>query len=171
MSSATAQQYLVGMADLHVAKGPALFNCLGLGSCIGLLFHDVQADVAGMVHIMLPAAFEGKPVEKKGKFADTGVPELLRLMEAKGATRSRIKVAYAGGAHVFKFTNESEKGKIEIGARNITAVAEQLVKLGMRTLAHETGGNQGRTVTYDTTTGIFKVRSLVGGERTLCTIR
>lgn len=163
-------QLLVGMAEIQVASGPALFNCLGLGSCIGLLMVDPVADVSGMVHVMLPEAFANKPVDKIGKFADTGVPELLRLLEAKGAVKNRLKVAYAGGAHVFKFSNGGE-GKIEIGARNITAVEAQLKALGFRPVAHDVGGNQGRTVTYDTRTGIMKVRTISSGEKVLCTLK
>ena len=59
---------LVGMADIQVIRGSGQLTCLGLGSCIGLCGLDVSANVAGMVHIMLPQAFQGKGVEKPGKF-------------------------------------------------------------------------------------------------------
>lgn len=165
-----ATPVLVGMAEIQLIQGGGVLSCIGLGSCIGLLFTDLQANVHGMVHVMLPKSFEGKPVDKIGKFADTGVPELLRLMEEKGASKSRIKVAYAGGASVFKF-GAGTNNTMEIGARNADAVAAELQKMGLRTAASDVGGNQGRTVNFDSTTGIYTVRTVTGGERPLCTLR
>lgn len=161
---------MVGMAELVVVKGDAIFNCLGLGSCIGLLATDIDAGVSGMVHIMLPEAFANKPVDKIGKFADTGIPELIRQIEAKGGNKARLKLAYAGGAHVFKFSNGSDN-KIEVGNRNIEAVEKQLKLLGLKPVATDVGGSQGRTVTYDSSTGIYKVKTISQGEKVLCTLK
>lgn len=169
-TAVSTAQYLVGMSEIHVAKGPAIFTCLGLGSCIGLAALDVTSDVAGMIHIMLPEAFPDKPVEKPGKFADTGIKEWLRLLERAGAQTSRMKIAYAGGAQVFKFGANADS-RLDVGARNAVAVAEHLKRLGLRVLATDVGGNSGRTVTLDSATGILRVRTVAGGERDLVNLR
>lgn len=167
---ATATQYLCGIADIHVAKGPALYTCLGLGSCIGVAALDAAHAVSGMIHVMLPEAFPDRPVEKPGKFADTGLPAMIQLMAKLGADPRRIVVAYAGGAQVFKF-GTSGPGKLDVGLRNSAAVADHVKRLGLRVIATEVGGSNGRTVTFDASTGEVKVRSVQGGEKVLAILK
>ncbi len=164
-------QHLVGMAELYSAKGTAKYTCLGLGSCIGLALWDASAEVSGMIHIMLPEKFPNKPVDKIGKFADTGIPELIDQMESLGASKGRIIAAYAGGAQVFKFGSSIAGSKLEVGARNALASKEILSQMGIRVVAQDVGGTLGRTVTYDTATGEFRVRTVTGGERSLCKLK
>lgn len=168
MKAATAT--LVGMADIQVMKGPAFYNCLGLGSCIGLVLFDRANDITGMVHVMLPEAFASKPVDKLGKFADTGIKELMNQMVALGADTKRLVVAYAGGAQVFKF-GAGGNNRMDVGARNCEAVANELRRIGLKPLAFDVGGSNGRTMTVDSATGIVKVRTVVTGERVLCNIK
>ncbi|MBL8068603.1 MAG: chemotaxis protein CheD [Armatimonadetes bacterium] len=167
---AVGSQHLVGMAEIKVASGPAKFTCLGLGSCIGLVALDEQADVCGMIHIMLPEAFKDKPVDKPGKFADTGIPELLRQLESLGAQRNRLVISYAGGAQVFKFGSDSNS-RMDVGLRNAEAVAVILKSLGLRPLASDVGGSSGRTVTVLSEDGLVNVRTVNGGEKSLCCLR
>lgn len=167
---ATAQNILVGMSEIQVAKGEGQLVCLGLGSCIGLAALDPVTHIAGMVHVMLPEAFADKPNEKPGKFADTGIPALIAQLEKMGAQKSRLVLAMAGGAQVFKF-GAGVSSKLDIGARNSIAVAEMLKKLGLRCIAQDVGGSLGRTVTMTVETGIMMVKTVSQGERRLCCLR
>ena len=54
------------------------------------------------------------------KYADTGIKETLKAMEAKGASRSRMTVKIAGGAKMFEIAGGSGLGNI--GQRNIESV-------------------------------------------------
>ncbi len=167
-----SQQVLVGMAEIQVVKGESKLVCLGLGSCIGLLFHDPLSKVSGMVHIMLPESFPNKPVDKIGKFANTGIDELLSQFVAAGGSKSRIRVAYSGGAQVFKFGNGTGgNSNLEIGARNGEAVKQHLVRLGLKAEKFDVGGNSGRTVSFDPLSGEFKVKTVVTGEKLLCILK
>jgi chemotaxis protein CheD len=130
---------------------------LGLGSCIGVVMIDAQAQVAGLAHVMLPES--GGVGTAKGKFADTAVPELLAQMVARGAVRGRTKVAITGGAAMF-----GDGGQLEIGARNETAVRSALSAAGVRCHAAQTGGTQGRTVRVSVGTGSATVRVAGGSE-------
>jgi chemotaxis protein CheD len=157
------------MAEIHVLKGSGQFSCLGLGSCIGLAAYDPSTKVAAMIHVMLPKAFDNTKPDKLGKFADTGVPEMIRMMKSAGANTSRLQVALAGGAQVFKFG--SEKPRLDIGDRNTEAVKEQVKAFGMKVIAEDTGGNLGRTVIYTVESGEIRVRTVSQGECVLCTLR
>lgn len=165
-----ASNVVVGMAEIHVVKSPGVLTCLGLGSCIGLVAFDPVTEVAGMIHLMLPASFKDKPVDKLGKFADTGLPELLRLLEAAGAPKSRLVVAYAGGAQVFKFGDQGA-GRLDVGARNVEAVEEAVKTLGLKPIFKDVGGANGRTVMVDLATGNVKIRTVSTGEKLVCNLR
>jgi chemotaxis protein CheD len=129
---------------------------LGLGSCIGVVMIDTQAQVAGLAHVMLPES--GGEVATKAKFADTAVPELLSQILALGADRGRLRIAITGGAAMF-----GSGGQLEIGARNETAVRSALSAAGLRCHRAETGGTQGRTVRVSVGGGSAIVR-VAGGD-------
>lgn len=167
---AVGLQIMVGMSELKIAKGRAVLTCLGLGSCIGVVAHDPLSDVTGVVHIMLPEAFKDRPVDKPGKFVDTALPELIKALTAQGADAKRLLFTYAGGAQVFKFGSNSEN-RLDVGARNCLALAETMAKLGIKPIAIDVGGTQGRTVTVDTETGNVVVRTVHSGEKTLCNLK
>jgi chemotaxis protein CheD len=157
------------MAEVVVTREAVDLSALGLGSCIGLAAYCRRSGVSGMVHIMLPEAFAGKPVDKPGKFADTGIPELFKQMKAAGAGEPhQLVFAYAGGAQVFQFGSSST---LEIGARNAHAVASHLSCLLSRIVAKEVGGNLGRTLTLKTDTGEVTVKCPQEGVRALCNLK
>jgi chemotaxis protein CheD len=130
---------------------------LGLGSCIGVVMIDAQAQVAGLAHVMLPESSGERTA--KGKFADTAIPELLLQMVAHGAVPGRVRVAITGGAAMF-----GSGGQLEIGARNEAAVRSALSAAGVRCHAAETGGTQGRTVRISVAGGGATVRVAGGTE-------
>lgn len=167
----TTTSVMVGMAEIHVLKGSGSFVCLGLGSCIGLCAIDPVENVAGCAHIVLPKAFDEKRGERPGKFADTAIPELLAMMERMGASRSRIVLAMAGGAQVFRFGNGDSASKLDIGGRNAAAVEEILKNMRFPVKAKDVGGNSGRTVQFHVESGLITVKTAATGERPLCNLR
>lgn len=90
------------------------------------------------------------------KYADTGIRETLRMMEAKGASRSRITAKIAGGAKMFD-VNGGSMGNI--GQRNIESVHMNLKKEGIQLLREDVGGSVARTLLFDPATGLGCVRS------------
>ncbi|MEG1687139.1 MAG: chemotaxis protein CheD, partial [Angelakisella sp.] len=118
----------VGIADLNVAKSPEVLVTYALGSCVGICLYDANARVGGLVHIMLPDStqiFGGS--QQLNKFADTGIAELIKRMEALGARRTFMKAKIAGGAQMFAAISNSAIANI--GNRNVVAVKEVLLSL------------------------------------------
>ena len=70
------------------------------------------------------------------KFADTGVEELVRQMEALGAVRRRMVAKIAGGAMMFAM--QSKSAAMQVGERNAEAVKVKLKELGIPILAEDT---------------------------------
>ena len=111
----------------------------GLGSCIGLAMLDRQSAVAGLAHVVLPERGDGHGAA--ARYADLAVPELLDRMLRAGARRSRIQVAIAGGASMFRTTSQ-----LDIGARNQDAVHQALEAARLPCDAAAVGGDRGRTL-------------------------
>lgn len=158
------------MGELHVSAEPTIYSCIGLGSCIGVAAIDLRAGVSGMVHIMLPEQFEGKPLIQPGKFADTAIPELVKQMEAKGASIAHMRIAYAGGANVFAF-GDSNSTKLAVGQRNIQAVEAQIKLFRLKVVVNNVGGTLGRTVVFDSSTGLVTLRTVSQAEKPLCNFK
>lgn len=148
----------VGIADLNVCKPPNLITTIGLGSCVGIAIRDKQNKIGGLVHVMLPSSKEVKSNGNPAKFADTGIPELVKRLEQLGALRSRMVAKIAGGATMFQFHSKSELSCI--GDRNVAATKEALKALNIPILAEDTGANYGRTVTFDPETGDYEVKAV-----------
>lgn len=154
----------VGIADMQMAKGEGQLVTYALGSCIGICFYDASIHLAALLHIMLPLNMEtGR--KSPFKYADTGIRETLRQMEAKGARTARITAKIAGGAKMFEVSGNGGLGNI--GQRNIDSVRMVLRKMGVRLLAEDVGGTIARTVFFDVATGESRVRSYGRAELTL----
>jgi chemotaxis protein CheD len=167
----TVRAETVGMAEIKCGAGAITYTCLGLGSCVSVQMLDPQAGVSVVGHVMLPHKFPHSTVEMPGKFADTAVPEMRRLLEELGGNVAHTKVSCAGGAQVFQYGAGALDGRLQIGQRNIEAIAEALSGSGFTIHAKDVGGHAGRTVVFDAATGSVRVRSLAQGERELCNMR
>ena len=84
-------EVMVRMGELAVAaKGGATLVSIGLGSCIGLALIDRAKGIAGLAHVMLPAAPADGAGETPGKFADHAVPALLQELAPLGSRPGRL---------------------------------------------------------------------------------
>ena len=139
---------------MKLLQGQGTLITYALGSCIGICLYDSKIKLGAMVHIMLPMNMEtGR--KNTMKYADTGLRETLRQMEAKGASRSRITAKIAGGAKMF----EVGGGALgNIGQRNIESVRMHLKREGIRLLKEDVGGSVARTLLFDVGSGMGCVR-------------
>ena len=155
----------VGMADLKLSKAPDKLMTAGLGSCIGICIYDQKLKLGTLAHIMLPSSLQAKNSQNQAKFADSAIIVALQELEKNGAMRSRLLAKIAGGAQMFKFAGESDI--LKIGERNARAVEDNLKKNNIRLLASDTGGNYGRTITFNPENGDLLVRTIGHGERVI----
>lgn len=158
-----AELIRVGMADYKVGRSPSTIISYGLGSCIGISLYDPQAKVGGLLHIMLPDSTQARPSDNPAKFADTGLPLMLKDVLALGAAKNRLVAKMAGGAQMFAFANATDI--MRVGARNATAAKAMLEKLDIRLIAEDTGGTYGRTVSIDLQNGVYHVKTIDKGEK------
>ena len=155
----------VGMADLKLCKAPDAITTLGLGSCVGIAIRDPITKIGGLAHIMLPDSTQFNGVVNVPKFADTGAKELVKIIVAAGANRSRLVAKIAGGAQMFAFSSKNDL--TNVGQRNVDAVKKALAEMKIPILASDTGLNFGRTVEFYPETGDYIIKAVGKGVKTI----
>ncbi len=153
----------VGMADLNTCAAPDVLTTLGLGSCVGVALRDPVTRIGGLAHVMLPDSTRIKNNSNIYKFADTGIEELVRQLENKGASRSRLVAKIAGGAQMFAFQNKSDM--VRVGENNVLASKAKLQEMKIPLLAEDTGKDYGRTVIFYPENGDLIIRSVGKPEK------
>ncbi|SDJ18378.1 chemotaxis protein CheD [Halovenus aranensis] len=158
----TPERIKVGIAEYEVTADGATLTTSGLGSCVGVALYDEHSGAAGLVHVMLPVADEvddGKPA----KFADTGTELLIEELESIGANKRGIEAKIAGGSDMLDFS----EGGSGIGDRNVEQVKETLSDHNISLAGEDVGGDHGRSVRLQATTGDLVVKSANRQDRTL----
>ncbi|MEO3945080.1 chemotaxis protein CheD [Gorillibacterium sp. CAU 1737] len=156
----------VGMADLNVSPAPGILKTTGLGSCVGLTLYDPRTQIAGMAHVMLPSSDIAKEGQlNQAKYADTAIPLMIERMVALGASVSRMVSKMAGGAQMFAFS--TTKDTMRIGPRNVESCKLMLDQYRIPLMAEDTGGSYGRTIEFDSSTGLLLISSVQQGTKEL----
>ena len=154
----------VGMADLQITVAEGILKTTGLGSCVGITLYDPIKRVAGMAHVMLPSSEIAREGQLNlAKYANTALPEMIRLMVAAGADPRRMVSKMAGGAQMFAFATASDT--MRIGPRNVEACKSILTICGIPLKGEDTGGNYGRTIEFSAETGILQIVSVQHGTK------
>jgi chemotaxis protein CheD len=143
----------VGMGQAAVTQAPGRLRSV-LGSCIGVALYHARTRTGALAHVILPDS-QGHPPATPGKFADTAVPHLLKLLASAGAHPRELVAKIAGGANMFGHT-----GPLQIGDANAAAVDRALKAIGVRLVGKDAGGAPGRRV--DCATGELLIE--IAGE-------
>jgi chemotaxis protein CheD len=147
----------VGISDMNVAVQRGVIRTAGLGSCVGITLYDARTAVGGMAHVMLPTSDISRTAQiELAKYADTAIPELIKRMVSKGASISRIVAKMAGGSQMF--SHMTHQDAMRIGPRNVEMCKTMLQRNRIPLLAEDTGGNHGRTIELDVSTGTLYVK-------------
>lgn len=158
-----AKKISVGIADMKIARQEGELITYALGSCIGVAFYDPMIKLGALLHIMLPE--KNMADSNVFKYADSGVKETLRKLQAFGAMKGRLVCKIAGGAKMFEMKGPGGLGNI--GERNAQNVKRVLMAEGLRVSSEDTGANYARTMSLDVATGRVCIRSAGKPERTL----
>lgn len=116
-----------------------VYNCLGLGSCIGLFLQDRATGISGGAHILLPQSIPHV------------INTLLQQFKHKGSNLLNLRAKVAGGANVIATG-------YEVGSQNADAVLEHLIQQKIFIAAKDLGGHQSRSAQFHAGTGEMTVR-------------
>jgi len=152
-----SQRVVVGVGDMAVSNTiQAVLSTYALGSCIGVAAYDSTLKVGGILHVMLPdsSLSPEKASSQPAMFADTGLKQFFQRLFAFGARPNRLQLFVAGGAKVF-----SGNDVFRIGARNIEATLDFLLKHGLSVAFSEVGGSYNRTIHLALSDGVLTLKT------------
>lgn len=148
----------VGIADFKITRNPGRLITYGLGSCVGVSLYDPLIKVGGLLHVMLPDSTQFNSINKPAKFADLGIPLMIKEMNLMGISLNRLWAKLVGGAQMF--IGLDDKMTLNIGKRNVENCRAILKKYGVPIISEDVGGNKGRTMIMDTNTGEITLRAI-----------
>ena len=158
-----AKKISVGIADMKIARQEGELITYALGSCIGVAFYDPMIKLGALLHIMLPE--KNMADSNVFKYADSGVRETLRKLQAFGAMKGRLVCKIAGGAKMFEMKGGHDLGNI--GERNAMNVKKILREQGIRLVGEDTGANYARTMSMDVSDGKVTIKTFGRPEITM----
>ncbi len=141
------------MGEIGIGRSDQTLRTL-LGSCVAVVIYDGRKRTAGMAHIQLPdsGGRRGLPL---GKYADTAIPELVRLVEGLSGGTFEPVAYVAGGADMFRAIRRPTVGQL-----NVLAVESILKTMQISVLSRHCGGNQARRMWFEIETGSAIVETL-----------
>ena len=160
-------QIVVGIAEMKMGGKRDELITYALGSCVGICMYDDKLKIGGLLHAMLPDAFEndGNVDMNFERYVNTGIRNLFRMVCAHGASSKNLKVKLIGGANMFgfDFTNKD----MDIGTQNVIQSKRILADIGIPIVAQMTGGTVGRTIKFNIETAQVQVNATDGNKYTL----
>jgi len=153
----------VGMAKMVISSAPNVLLTRGLGSCVGITIYDSIKKIGGLAHPMLPDIEKAKFQINPAKFVNSVSKLMFEEMKKRGCLKAVMKAKIFGGGHMFSAIPSDSM--LNIGGKNIEMAKESLNSLGLKIVVEDTGGNFGRTIELDLSTGMVKVKTIFHGEK------
>lgn len=125
-----------GAYEISKAKDE-IFEAI-LGTCVGIVIIDRDAQIGGIYHILLPEHPNGAGPYSDEVYADRGLPKFLQELRENGCSDGNMEAVLAGGAligHRSQFDMD-----LDIGGRTIDIVTKLLKENGIPVIQSETGG-------------------------------
>lgn len=109
-----------------------------LGTCVGVTMCDREAQVGGLVHLLLPEPMDIENPWQPGIYAATGVPLFIKALCREGATKEKLEACVAGGSLVGIVSGRDLF--LDIGGRTSDIVLGILSREGIPIRKSEIGG-------------------------------
>lgn len=148
-------ELVVGMGEYIVTDGEEdVIRTFALASCVAVTVYSRQRKAAGMIHVVLPAPLGTKDVrDRPGYFAETGIPLLVNTICKKyGCAREELDIHMYGGAE-----SALDQDVFRVGKKNIDAVQQALLRMGLTIRKADLRGNESRTIAMEVKTGRVEV--------------
>lgn len=132
----------------EIANDPDILLSTVLGSCVAACIREPVSGIGGMNHFLLPELAAKDGTEASLRYGAHSMETLVNaVVAASGVSDRRCLEAkvFGGGAVV--------SGLSDVGGRNSAFVRTWLARDGLRVLAEDLGGREGRRVLYHPATG------------------
>jgi chemotaxis protein CheD len=146
--------------ELYLARSPSLLKTL-LGSCVGVTFWSPRLGIGALCHGVLPRCPDGVRDSEGYRYVDFAICHLIRQLEGFGALPGEVQVKVFGGADVLP-VDIRRSSRATVGQQNCQIALEILRRENYCILTSDMGGLTGRTIQFDTGSGVVLVRRLAG---------
>jgi chemotaxis protein CheD len=141
-----------------LVREPSLLKTI-LGSCVGVTFRCARLRMGALCHGILPTCPPGIEGADCYHYVDFAIRDLISQFEILGARRNELEVKVFGGADVLPVLATSSTRQT-VGAQNCRRAVGVLHEEGLKILAFDIGGPNGRVIEFDTSNGEVLVRML-----------
>ena len=141
---------MVGMGQIETGEAPEFLGSI-LGSCVGVCLYSPDDAIGALAHIVMPQSQSS--ANSPGKGVDTAIPHLIQMLIDMNIPKRKLIARIAGGASMFKSTQTG----FQIGQENIKATLQFLAMAQIPIVGRDLGGDKGRRIQFDLSTGQVKV--------------
>lgn len=142
MTANNIGKYYLYPGYIFISEAPYMIHTV-LGSCVSVCLWDEARKYGGMNHYIYSKPFEN---EKNCKFGSISIRYMLTLMYGNGSQKKDLRAHIVGGGYN-KHMNAS------VGDANIEVAEEILGKEGISIVTRDTGGQTGRKVIFNNSSG------------------
>ncbi len=137
-----------------------------LGSCVSVTLYHRPSKLASICHAMQPRCPQQKPdldqcpTKCKGRYryATCSVEDMVKRMLSHGLRPKDIEVKLFGGAALIGTRSAGSSGSV--GQLNVKAAMETISRCGLVLKVMDVGGNFGRKIIFNTSTGDILMKRL-----------
>jgi chemotaxis protein CheD len=141
--------------ELLVTHEPSLVTTI-LGSCVAVTFFSPRLRLAAICHAMLPRPKHGGPdPEQSGmrfKYLSEAIPYMAEKFARLGISPPEVDVKLFGGGNVIGGTGPQQPER-RLGSVNVQVARDMLEAASFQIRASNVGGERGRKILFDTSTG------------------
>jgi chemotaxis protein CheD len=148
------KKFTVFAGQVVITSAPALITTV-LGSCVSVCLWDSTTRFAGMNHYLLPGTSDDKP--DNGNRGITSIPLLVKSFINRNINIGGLEAKVFGGCNSLYQNADFYK----IGERNVATAIEILKSYNIKITAQHTGGQYGRKIVMNSTTGKVQMRLLI----------
>lgn len=135
-----------------------------LGSCVGVALFDPQAEIGGILHLLLPEPPQIHDGARPDRYASLGLPRFLEALTKLGAEPDKLQAWVAGGAFVGRVTEVDTA--LDIGGRTTEIVNSFLEQQGITVREAETGGYFSCRLSLDLSTFNCRIEPVGSAQET-----
>lgn len=146
-------------ASYAVASAPDTLTTVSIGSCVAICLYSSSASVGALMHCMLPRAEQH--MTNPYLYTDTALSSITKELIERGVTVQELTAKIVGGAQMFPTLHTEGQ---DIGKRNIDEAKLLLKVIGIPIVASDVGGNNGRSLVFDLTTGGVTITQALSAE-------
>ena len=148
------RKHIIFPGQFMITSVPSLMSTV-LGSCVSVCLWDRETKIAGMNHYLLPGTIDDDAGNANRGI--TSIRLLIRSLINRGTDLCNVEAKIFGGCNSLYRDNDLFK----VGERNVSIALDVLREYNINISAQHVGGQYGRKIVFNTSTGKVKMRLLI----------